>query len=148
MGAPPAAPPAPSAAPPDPAVLLRSPAYVKLLILAAVIGVPVSAIAYGFMKLVAVLQDAVYEDLPDALGFATAPSWWPIPMVAAGGLIVALAIQRLPGRGGHSPADGFQAAGAVPPANLPGIVLAALATLGSGAAVSYTHLTLPTNREV
>ena len=114
-------------------MLLRSPAYVKLLILAAVIGVPVSAIAYGFMKLVAVLQKAVYQDLPDALGFATPPSWWPIPMVAAGGVIVALAIQRLPGRGGHSPADGFQAAGAVPPANLPGIVLAALATLGCGA---------------
>jgi len=133
MGAPPAAPPAPAAGPPDPAVLLRSPAYVKLLVLAAIIGVPVSAAAYGFLKLVAALQDLVYQDLPEALGFSTAPSWWPVPLVAAGGVIVALAIQHLPGTGGHSPADGFKASGPVPPAELPGIALASLATLVSGA---------------
>ena len=37
---------------PDPRALLRSRAYVKLLVIAAVIGVPVSAAAYGFLYLV------------------------------------------------------------------------------------------------
>src|SRR4051794_27717199 len=49
-----------------------------------------------------------------------------------GGVLVALAIQRLPGIGGHSPADGFHAGGVTAPIELPGIVLAALATLSFG----------------
>src|SRR3954447_20705921 len=109
--------------------LLRSPAYVKLLVLAALIGIPVSAVAYGFLKLVAVLQQAVFKDLPDALGFASAPAWWPLPVLAIGGLLVGLAIRELPGTGGHSPADGFKAAGALPPPELAGVFAASLATL-------------------
>src|SRR4051794_30768952 len=108
-----------AAEPVDPQELLRSPAYVKLLVLAALIGVPVSAVAYGFLKLVAVLQQAVFKDLPDALGYASAPAWWPLPVVALSGLLVALAIRKLPGTGGHSPADGFKAGGALPPRELP-----------------------------
>src|SRR4051794_37719564 len=49
-----------------------------------------------------------------------------------GGVLVALAIQRLPGIGGHSPADGFHAGGVTAPIELPGILLAALATLSFG----------------
>ena len=48
-------------------------------------------------------------------------------------MLVALTIKYLPGRGGHSPADGFKAGeGAPGPAELPGVVLAALATLSLG----------------
>lgn len=39
-------------APPDPLQILRSRSYVALLLLAAVIGAPVSAVAYGFLALV------------------------------------------------------------------------------------------------
>src|SRR4051794_14212389 len=120
------------AQPVDPQELLRSPDYVKLLILAALIGVPVSAVAYGFLKLVAVLQQAVFDDLPDALGYATAPAWWPLPVVALSGLLVALAISKLPGTGGHSPADGFKAGGALPPRELAGVAAASLGTLAFG----------------
>ena len=118
---------------PDPLALLRSRAYVRLLVLAALIGVPISAAAYGFLKLVAWLQETLFTDLPDALGFDAPPTWWPLPLLALSGLLVALAIRHLPGTGGHSPADGFKAAGALPPAELPGVLLAALATLSFGA---------------
>jgi H+/Cl- antiporter ClcA len=117
----------------DPLTTLRSKSYVRLLVLAALIGAPISAVAYGFLKLVSVLQDALYDDLPDALGFASPPAWWPMPVVALGGGCVALAIRHLPGTGGHSPADGFKTQGALPPIELPGVTLAALATLASGA---------------
>src|SRR4051794_22477511 len=117
---------------PDPQALLRSTAYLKLLILAGVIGVPVSAGAYGFLKLVADLQKAVFSNLPDALGFDATPAWWPLPVTACAGLLVALAIRMLPGTGGHSPADGFKSAGAFPPREVPGVFVAALATLGFG----------------
>jgi H+/Cl- antiporter ClcA len=118
---------------PDPLALLRSRGYVQLLVLAALIGIPVSAAAYGFLKLVSWLQDMLFTDLPEALGFDAPPVWWPLPLLVASGFLTAVAIRRLPGTGGHSPADGFKAAGALPPAQLPGVLLAALATLALGA---------------
>ena len=104
----------------------------QLLVLAAIIGVPVSALAYGFLKLVDELQSAFFTSLPKDLGFDAAPAWWPLPLLAVGGVVVALAISRLPGTGGHSPADGFHAGGVTRPIDLPGILLAALATLSFG----------------
>lgn len=117
---------------PDPLVLLRSRSYVQLLLLAAIIGVPVSAAAYGFLKLVAVLQEGVFETLPEGLGFDAAPAWWPLPVLALSGLLTACAIRYLPGGGGHSPADGFKSAGPWPAEAVPGVLLAALATLSFG----------------
>ena len=117
---------------PDPVALLRSRAYVRLLVLAALIGVPVSAAAYGFLKLVAWLQETLFTDLPEWLGFDAPPTWWPLPLLALSGLLVALAILHLPGTGGHSPVDGLKATGALPPAELRGVLLAALATLSFG----------------
>ena len=92
-----------------------------------------SAAAYGFLKLVAVVQEAVFETLPEGLGFDTAPTWWPLPVLALSGLLTACAIRYLPGRGGHSPADGFHASGPWPAEAVPGVLLAALATLSFGA---------------
>jgi H+/Cl- antiporter ClcA len=130
--APDAAPPGPS----DPRALLRSPDYLRLLALAAVIGAPIAAAAYGFLWLVSELQDWLYADLPGGLGFDDAPSWWPAPLLALAGGLVALVIRYLPGQGGESPTDGFRAGGAPPtPAEVPGIVLAALAGLSLGAVI-------------
>jgi chloride channel protein, CIC family len=122
----------PPAEPPDPQALLRSRSYVQLLILAALLGVPVSAAAYGFLALADWLQGALFTDLPKSLGFDAAPVWWPLPLLTLSGLLVALAIRHLPGTGGHSPADGFHTSGPVPPVELPGIFFAALATLAFG----------------
>ena len=100
--------------------------------LAALIGAPISALAYGFLKLVDELQSFFFTDLPKDLGFDAAPAWWPLPLLVVAGVLVALAIQRLPGIGGHSPADGFHAGGVTPPIELPGILFAALGTLSFG----------------
>jgi H+/Cl- antiporter ClcA len=118
---------------PDPTAVLRSAGYAKLLVLAALIGVPVSALAYGFLDLVEWLQGQLFESLPKSLGFASVPSWWPVPILAASGLLTALAIRHLPGTGGHSPADGLRMGGVTQPSELPGVLLAALATLALGA---------------
>jgi hypothetical protein len=53
----------------DPQALLRTRSYVGLLVMAAVIGVPVSAAAYGFLALVAYLQKEIFTHLPHGLGF-------------------------------------------------------------------------------
>lgn len=121
------------AAPPDPAALVRSAAYLRLLVLAAVLGVPVSALAYGFLALVDRLQTWVFTDLPSQLGYQQEPVWWPVPPLLLAGVLVAAAIRYLPGTGGHAPSQGFTAGGVVPPSQLLGVLLAALATLGLGA---------------
>jgi H+/Cl- antiporter ClcA len=113
----------------DPTAILRSRSYVGLLLLSAILGVVISAAAYGFLALVSYLQKEIFTHLPHGLGFASEPVWWPLPVLAVGGVLTGLAIQYLPGRGGASPADGFAVHGAPTPAQLPGVILAALATL-------------------
>jgi len=118
--------------PSDPRALLRSRAYIQLLVFAAILGVPVSAAAYGFLALVSYLQKELFDHLPHGLGFASAPAWWPLPLLFAGGVLAALAIKYLPGNGGPSPAHGFAMHAPPTPPQLPGLVLAAMATLVFG----------------
>src|SRR6202167_5683316 len=119
--------------PSDPLALLRSRSYIALLVIAAIIGAPVSAAAYFFLALVSKMQGWIFTDLPKGLGFHGEPPWWPIPPLLLAGVLVALTIRYLPGKGGHSPADGFKAGEGPPsPIELPGIVLAAFATLSLG----------------
>jgi H+/Cl- antiporter ClcA len=106
-----------------------------LLLIAAVLGVPISATAFGFLALVNKLQSLTYTDLPNALGFHGTPNWWPVPLLAVAGLLVGPIIRYLPGNGGHEPAHGFVASGPTPTVNLAGVALAAVASLGLGAVV-------------
>ncbi|MFJ9407185.1 chloride channel protein [Streptomyces sp. NPDC101393] len=124
---------APATAPQDPYALLRTRGYLQLLAVAAVIGAPVCAAAFGFLALVGELEPLLYKDLPRALGFAGTPLWWPLPLLAVGGLLAGLAVRHLPGNGGHEPADGLAVGGAPVVSALPGVVLAALASLSFGA---------------
>jgi H+/Cl- antiporter ClcA len=106
--------------------------FVVLLLLAAVVGLVVSFAAWCFLQGVHELQQAVYDDLPRGLGFDHgAPRWWALPACGLAGVITAFAIVRLPGRGGHVPALGLAVSPSQPVA-LPGVILAAVATLGFG----------------
>jgi H+/Cl- antiporter ClcA len=124
------------AAPPDPVALLRSPQYLRLLVLAAALGVPISAVAYWFLVLTAELGDWLYTGFPQVLDLDPVPVWWPLPLLGLAGLMVGLLIRFAPGRGGESPLDGFHPGGG-PPAPLPllGITLAAVVSIGFGAVV-------------
>jgi H+/Cl- antiporter ClcA len=124
--------PPPSPASSDPAELLKSRSYLALLVLGAAIGVPVAAVAFFFLKGVAEVQQNVFTTLPKDLGFNGAPIWWPLLPLALAGLLVALSIRYLPGTSGHSPADGLKSSGPVPTIELPGIIIAAFATLSLG----------------
>ena len=118
----------------DPITVIRSRQYISALILAAVAGIPISAVAYGFLALVAVLQKLLFTNLPNQIFGSTTPAWWPVPWLVLSGLLTALTIRYLPGGGGHSPAFGFKPGGGRPSGReLPGIALAALTTLSLGA---------------
>ncbi|MGP3750918.1 chloride channel protein [Streptomyces sp. IBSNAI001] len=124
---------APGTERPDPLAVVRTRQYLVLLVLVALLGVPISAAAFGFLALVHELQSLTYDDLPRALGFDGTPSWWPVPLLALAGLLTGLTIRLLPGRGGSNPAEGMAHAGAPGAAELPGIALAALTSLALGA---------------
>jgi H+/Cl- antiporter ClcA len=116
------------------AATMTSRRFVVLLVVVAVVGVVVSLAAWCFLELVYQLQRELYTHLPHALGFNNGPpAWWSLPVLAVAGLLVALAITRLPGEGGHLPAKGLAIGGGLPRTlDLPGVVLAGLITVGSG----------------
>ncbi|HEX2428674.1 MAG TPA: chloride channel protein [Gaiellaceae bacterium] len=105
-------------------------AYVRTLVLAALLGVPVAFAAVLFQTAIHDLIHLVWEVIPDDVGWSE-PSWWYVVLVPGlAGLLVAAAV-RLPGHGGHSPLGGL-GADPIPPIELASILPAALATLGLG----------------
>ena len=114
--------------------LVRSRRFIVLLIIVAVVGVVVSLAAWCFLEATYQVTRELYTHLPHALGYQNGPpKWWPLPVLAVGALFVALAILRLPGNGGHIPAEGLaMGGGPAGPQVLPGVIIAGLATIGFG----------------
>ena len=111
---------------------MASKRFLALLVLAAILGVVASLAAWCFLEVAHQANVGAYQSLPDLLGFDSTPLWWSIPLLAVAGLIVAFAIHRMPGRGGHVPAFGLST-GQILPGQLPSVILAGLATIGLGA---------------
>jgi H+/Cl- antiporter ClcA len=113
--------------------LVRSKRFIVLLALVAIVGVVVSLAAWCFLQGTYQVQQELYTHLPHALGYHNGPpKWWPLPVLAVGALLVALAITLLPGNGGHVPAEGLAVGGAPGPQILPGVIIAGVATIGFG----------------
>jgi H+/Cl- antiporter ClcA len=105
-------------------------AYVRTLVLAALLGLPVAFAAVLFMTVVAHLTTLIWDDLPDAAGWSSPPWWFVLLVTGIAGVLVAGAI-RLPGRGGHRPIDGLSMS-PIPPIELTSVLPAAIATLALG----------------
>ncbi len=104
--------------------------YVRTLVFAALLGVPVAFAAVLFQTAIHDVIHLVWEVIPHELGWSE-PAWWYVVLVPGlAGLLVAAAV-RLPGHGGHSPLEGL-GADPIPPIALVSILPAALATLGLG----------------
>lgn len=106
--------------------------YLRLILLAAAIGIPAALVAAGFLALVHWLEDRLWTDLPDRLGYSSPPWFLVVGLPVVGAAIVVLARRLLPGDGGHSPLLGI-GGGPTPLAYAPGVALAALGTLAFGA---------------
>jgi chloride channel protein, CIC family len=107
-------------------------AYLRLILLGALIGGPAALLAVGFLALVEQLEDVLWHDLPDWLG-QSEPAWYLVmALPAVGGAIVAFARSKLPGDGGHTPIRGLSAE-PTPVSAAPGVALAAIGTLAFGA---------------
>lgn len=106
--------------------------YLRLVALAAVIGIPAALVAALFLAVVHWLETWLWDDLPTMLGYADAPWFLLVGLPVVGALIVLAARLLLPGDGGAPPLRGLESE-ATPPSYVPSVVIAALGTLPFGA---------------
>ena len=104
--------------------------YLRTLLFAALLGVPVAFAAVLLQTAIHDVTQLVWEEIPDGFSWSEPPWWYVVLVPGLAGVTVAGAL-RLPGHGGHTPLEGL-GIGAVRPVELPSILLAALATLGLG----------------
>lgn len=112
----------------------KSTELLRALGVASAVAIPISLVALAFLALVEQLTNWLWSDLPTAAGFAADSWWWVLLIPTIGGVLAGLAIRHLPGGGGHDPINGFSAKPVAPDA-IPGVVLAALASLAFGAVI-------------
>jgi H+/Cl- antiporter ClcA len=106
--------------------------YLRLVLLGAAIGIPAAFLAALFLAAVHGLQHVLWHDIPKDIGTSSPPWYLVITFPAVGAAICLAARKLLPGDGGHDPLQGLNKT-PTPVSHVPGVVLAALATLGFGA---------------
>ncbi|HSE80303.1 MAG TPA: chloride channel protein [Gaiellaceae bacterium] len=112
---------------------ISGPQYLRLIGLGALIGIPAALLAAVFLAVIHELEDWLWHDLPDALGYDAPPWFLVVALPVAGAALVFAARRLLPGDGGHRPLDGFGASSPTPVSYAPGVALAAIGTLAFGA---------------
>ena len=111
---------------------LTGTAYLRLVLYAALIGIPAALVAAGFLALVHVVEDWLWTDLPDALG-ATEPPWYLVLGLPVVGALVVLAGAHAAARRRRSRAAARLNATRQRCRTPPGVALAAFGTLAFGA---------------
>ncbi|WP_128433599.1 ion channel protein [Streptomyces cyaneus] len=117
----------PAAAPATPARAL-----LPLILPALVVGVGASLLLLGVSVAAEELQDVLWRNLPDALGVGRYSALWMVAMLTATGVAVGLVVWKVPGHAGPDPATTGLDAPVLPPAVLPGLVLATALMLAGG----------------
>lgn len=111
---------------------VSGPAYLRLVLLGAAIGIPAALVAVAFMGAVHELEDVLWQDLPEALDRDSPPWYLILALPVVGACLVWAARRSLPGDGGHRPVDGLSA-DPTAAAYAPSVALAALGSLPFGA---------------
>ncbi len=105
-------------------------AYLRSLLFAALLGIPVAFAAVLFQTALHDLIELVWHDIPDGFDWDEPPVWYVLLVPGLAGLLVA-AVLRLPGHGGHTPLEGLGLV-AIKPIELVSILPAALISLSFG----------------
>jgi H+/Cl- antiporter ClcA len=113
-----------------PAPSLTPREYVRVLLIAALLGPPVAIAAAGLMAAIHGVTELAWTEIPDAAGWSSPPAWYVLLLPVIAGALVAVAL-RMPGHGGHA-ASGDLSLEPLPPLGLVSVLLAALASLGLG----------------
>jgi H+/Cl- antiporter ClcA len=104
--------------------------YARILLVAAVLGLPAAALGAILMSVIHGLTTLMWTTIPDAFNWTSPAGWYVVVIPALGGLLVA-GVLRLPGHGGESPAAGFSLE-PLSPLHAASALLAAIISLGFG----------------
>jgi H+/Cl- antiporter ClcA len=107
-------------------------AYLRLVLVGALIGIPAALVAAGFLALIHLLEGWLWHDLPVMLGATEPPPYLVIGLPIVGAAIVVAARRFLPGDGGHTPLLGL-GGGVTLVRYAPSVALAAIGSLAFGA---------------
>ncbi|MFG3014775.1 ion channel protein [Streptomyces cinerochromogenes] len=118
---------APPSAPTAPARAL-----LPFILPAVVVGVAASLVFVGVSTAAERLQRVLWGPLPDALGVGRYSVLWMFVVLTATGVVVGLVVWKVPGHAGPDPATLGLDAPVLPPAVLPGLVLATGLMLAGG----------------
>ncbi|MEF3403191.1 ion channel protein [Agromyces sp. CCNWLW203] len=102
-----------------------------LAIPALAIGVISALVLFGLDRLAAVLQSALWDALPDALGVDPS-GWWTVAVLTLTGLAVGLVLRFVPGHGGPDSATTELVEEPQPLKNLPGVLIVTVLALAGG----------------
>ncbi|MFJ3420635.1 ion channel protein [Streptomyces sp. NPDC086082] len=117
-------------APAAPATPART--LLPMIVPALVVGVGASLLFIGVSEAAEQLQHVLWKNLPDALGIGRYSVLWMLIMLTATGIAVGLVVWKVPGHAGPDPATTGLEAAALPPAVLPGLLLATALMLAGG----------------
>ncbi|MFD3874071.1 ion channel protein [Streptomyces sp. NPDC058623] len=121
--------PAPAAALP-PASPVR--ALLPLVLPALVVGVGSSLLLTGVSELADLLKNVLWETLPDAIGVGRWSVAWTLTVLTVTGLAVGLVVWKVHGHAGPDPATTGLVDPPLPPAVIPGLLLATMLSLAGG----------------
>ncbi|WP_046730911.1 ion channel protein [Streptomyces humi] len=107
-------------------------ALLPLILPSLAVGVGSSLLFLLVSSLAERLQHVLWNNLPDALGIGRYSVLWMLVMLTATGIAVGLVVWKVPGHAGPDPATMGLEAVALPPAVLPGLVLATALMLAGG----------------
>ncbi|KKD05820.1 ion channel protein [Streptomyces sp. WM6386] len=107
-------------------------ALLPVILPALVVGVGASLLLLGVSAAAEALQHVLWRNLPDALGVGRYSVLWTIVMLTTTGVVVGLVVWKVPGHAGPEPATMGLDAPVLPPAVLPGLLLATALMLAGG----------------
>ncbi|MDT0479699.1 ion channel protein [Streptomyces doebereineriae] len=107
-------------------------ALLPLILPAFVVGVGASLLLLGVSAAAEELQHVLWRNLPDALGVGRYSVLWMLVVLTATGVAVGLVVWKVPGHAGPDPATTGLDAPVLPPAVLPGLLLATALMLAGG----------------
>ncbi|MFG2477951.1 ion channel protein [Streptomyces fagopyri] len=107
-------------------------ALLPLIVPALVVGVAASLLYLGVSALAERLQEVLWNGLPESLGIGRYSVFWMLVVLTSTGVLVGLVVWKVPGHAGPDPATIGLGAPPVPPALLPGLLVATALMLAGG----------------
>lgn len=123
----------------------RARTMLLLSVPALIIGIASSLILVAVMKIATALQKTIWTTLPSQLGIPLDSSMWVMIILTLTGVAVGMVVRFSPGHAGPDPSMEPLIGEPVPPAVLPGLIMALIIGLAGGVSLGPEHPIMSVN---